>query len=158
MNALTQSWLIHDRINRSVAEAVPAEAWVGVVPKAKSVSGQFAHIHNVRLMWLKSMDPALVEPLQKLEQNASPTEVCLALKASALAVASVIDAAVASGGRVKGFKPTVEAFVLYLVSHEAHHRAMAELALRQLGTPISDKASYGQWEWGTRLAELEAEG
>ena len=157
MKPLTQAWLIHDRINRAFIEAISPEGWPGKASKAKDVSNQFAHIHNVRLMWLKSIDQGLVEGVSKAEATLSREEICDLLRQSAAKVAGVIDEAVAKGGRVKNFKPSVEAFVLYLVSHESNHRAMAELALRQLGHPISEKAAYGQWEWGSRLSELEKE-
>ena len=45
-----------------------------------------------------------------------------ARKASGTAVERLIGDAIASGGKVKGFKPHVQAFVGYIVSHESHHR------------------------------------
>jgi uncharacterized damage-inducible protein DinB len=63
---------------------------------------------------------------------------------------TLIRQAAEQGGKVKNFKPHVSAFVGYLISHESHHRGQIEIALRQAGQPISDKASYGLWEWGVR--------
>jgi uncharacterized damage-inducible protein DinB len=146
MYALTETYLINDRVNRFFIEAVPEGAWDTKVEKGKSVAAQFAHIHNVRLMWMKAIGGP---SLSKLEA-ASPAETVAALEGSASALASVIEECLASGKRVKGFKPSTEAFVGYLISHESHHRGQAELALRQAGVPIDDKASYGLWEWGSR--------
>lgn len=147
--------MIHNQVNLFVLAAIPAEDLEVSVPKAKSVGGQFAHIHHVRVMWLKSIDPGLTEGLVKFEANADKAEMSDQLTKSARAIAAVIDAALANGTRVKGFKPTAEAFAGYLMTHEANHRAMAELALRQVGKPIPEKVAFGQWEWGSRFGELE---
>ncbi|MBL8040276.1 MAG: hypothetical protein JNM04_02895 [Chthonomonas sp.] len=38
----------------------------------------------------------------------------------------------------------------YLISHETHHRAQAELILREFSSALPDKVAYGLWEWGVR--------
>ena len=76
----------------------------------------FAHLHDVRLMWLASQSPgpagrALEDRLgQRLDHDALRT----ALDASAAAISTMVEAAVDGDGRVKGFKPHVTAFVGYL--------------------------------------------
>src|SRR5579875_3304015 len=49
-----ETWLIHDRINRYLLDAIPDEALGASLPKCRTVSDLLAHMHNVRLMWLKS--------------------------------------------------------------------------------------------------------
>jgi uncharacterized damage-inducible protein DinB len=56
----------------------------------------------------------------------------------------------AAGGKVKGFKPHVVAFVGYLISHESHHRGQIGWTLKNTGHPLSQKTAYGLWEWGVR--------
>jgi uncharacterized damage-inducible protein DinB len=149
---LVETWIIHDRINRYLLNAIPADALgANIGPKHRSVFQLFAHIHNVRLMWLKPAGSELMKGLSKLEGD-KPDKSALekALTASGGAIAELIRKAVASGGKVKGFKPHVTAFVGYLISHESHHRGQIGWTLKHTGHPLGAKTSYGLWEWGVR--------
>jgi uncharacterized damage-inducible protein DinB len=121
-------------------------------PKSRTVWALFAHMHNVRLMWLKSAAPDLLGGLEKVEPKptGTPEDLRFALEASGRAVESLLEQTAAEGGRVKGFKPHATAFLAYLISHESHHRGQIEWALRAAGMPLDDKTSYGLWEWGAR--------
>ena len=150
---LVETWQIHNRIHLYLLDAINDEALeASVTPKSRNVYSLFAHIHNVRLLWLKSAAPDLRESVEKLE--AKPTGTLAQLKVSFIASGSAIESmiihSVESDGRIKGFKPHITAFVAYLISHESHHRGQIEWALRAGGHPLSDKASYGLWEWGVR--------
>lgn len=150
---LLETWRIHDRINRYLLAAVPAEALGAVsASKGRTVGEQFAHVHNVRLMWLKSAAPALLDGLEKVEkEGAGDGEVLrAALEASGDAVAELLRRSLSEGGRIKGFKPHAAAFLGYLVSHESHHRGQIALTLKQAGHPLDRKVAYGLWEWGVR--------
>ena len=55
---LLETWDIHNRINLYLLDAVEPTALVSLsASKGRTVGEQFAHIHNVRLMWLKSAAP-----------------------------------------------------------------------------------------------------
>jgi uncharacterized damage-inducible protein DinB len=149
---LVETWAIHARINLYLLDAVPDEAMGAALPKCRTVYDQFAHIHNVRLMWLKSAAPGLLSGLEKLETKTGGTRDKLrtALEASGKAIDGLLRKAFASGGKVKGFKPHAAAFVGYLISHESHHRGQIGWTLKQTGHPLDQKTSYGLWEWGVR--------
>jgi uncharacterized damage-inducible protein DinB len=150
---LVDTWQINARINLYLLEALPA---AGLAAKAASggrtVAEALAHVHNVRLMWLKAAAPALLDGLSKLEKDEGLTAAALksALAQSAKAVQQLIEASLAAGGKIKGFKPHVHAFVGYLISHESHHRGQVALALKESGMPLDKKTAYGLWEWGSR--------
>jgi uncharacterized damage-inducible protein DinB len=150
---LLESWAIHDRINRYLLDAVPPGTFgARSASKGRTVGEQFAHMHNVRLMWLKSAAPELLEGLDKVEKTEAERADALrsALERSGQAIAELLRRALAEGGRVKGFKPHAAAFLGYLVSHESHHRGQIALTLKQAGQPLDRKVGFGIWEWGTR--------
>jgi uncharacterized damage-inducible protein DinB len=150
---LVETWRIHDRINRYLLDAVPAGALGAVsASRGRTVGEQLAHVHNVRLMWLKQAAPELLEGLEKVEKEGAGDAGGLraALEASGAAVEALLRRALAEGGRVKGFKPHAAAFLGYLVSHESHHRGQIALTLKQAGHPLDRKVAYGIWEWGVR--------
>jgi uncharacterized damage-inducible protein DinB len=149
---LIETWSIHDRINRYLLEAIPDDALEARLgPKHRTVYQLFAHLHNVRLMWLKSAAPDLLEGLSKLEGETGPKKaLAQALEASGEAIAALLKKAVADGGKVKGFKPHVVAFLGYLIAHESHHRGQIGWTLKATGQPLDQKTAYGLWEWGVR--------
>jgi uncharacterized damage-inducible protein DinB len=150
---LVETWQIHDRINRYLLNAIPDAALSSVsASKGRSVGEQFAHMHDVRLMWLKSAAPELLDGLEKIPKEAASDKARLieALTRSGEAIAALLRKANAAGGRVKGFKPHSTAFVGYLISHESHHRGHIGLTLKQVGHPLDKKTAFGLWEWGVR--------
>ena len=149
---LVETWSIHNRINLYLLDAIADDSLSLALPKCRTVFDQFAHIHNVRLMWLKSAAPELLEGMEKLETKKGGTRAQLrtALEASGTAIESLLYKAVAAGGKVKGFKPHATAFLGYLISHESHHRGQIGWTLKQSGQPLNPKTSFGLWEWGVR--------
>lgn len=148
MEELIETWHINNRANVRLLRDLTPEQLAAPLAKGKAVGGQFSHIHNVRLVWLKASAPDLVDGLSKTDPGDSASELEAALLASADQIADLIGRAESPGGRVKGFKPHAAAFLGYLCAHEAFHRAHAEVALRQAGLAVTDKTAYALWEWG----------
>jgi uncharacterized damage-inducible protein DinB len=152
-NQLVETWQIHDRINLYLLDAVdPQSLGSHSASKGRSVGEQFAHVHNVRLMWLKSAAPELLKGLNKIEAEQANDKKLLAksLTESGKAIGTLLTQSLEAGGKVKGFKPHAAAFLGYLISHESHHRGQIALSLKQAGKPVDKKISYGLWEWGVR--------
>ncbi len=149
---LIQTWQINHRINLYLLEAIAAENLNdGLISKGRKVGEQFAHINNVRLMWIKEALPEALEKTVKVEKEMAIDKDFLreCLIKSGEAIAELIEKS-AESGRVKGFKPHPTAFVTYLSSHESHHRSQIILALKQSGHLIDKKTGFGIWEFGVR--------
>jgi DinB family len=104
---LLDTWNIHNRVNLYMLDAIAPEALGDVsASKGRSVGEEFAHIHNVRLMWLKSAAPELLEGQEKIEKEQSGDKAHLlsALAKSGEAIVVLLRTAFERGGRIKGFK------------------------------------------------------
>lgn len=152
-NQIVDTWNIHNRINLYLLEAIPASALSDIsASKGRTVAEQLAHIHNVRLIWLKASGPELMEGLEKIEKEIAADKKLLArqLKESGKAMETLLKKSLENGGKIKGFKPHITAFLAYIIAHESHHRAQIALSLKQSGHALDKKVSYGIWEWGVR--------
>lgn len=148
-----ETWDIHNRINLYLLDAVEAVALASCsASKGRSVGEQFAHLHNVRLMWLKAAASDLLKGLAKIENTHAQDKKLLrqSLVVSGNAIKTLLSQSLAADGKVKGFKPHPAAFLGYLISHESHHRGQIMLSLKQAGHPVDKKTQYGIWEWGVR--------
>lgn len=152
-NQIVDTWKINNRINLYVLDAIPPDALNDIsASKGRSVAQQLAHLHNVRLMWLKVSGPELMTGLEKIEKENAADKKLLArsLKESGKAMEGLFKKSLADGGKVKGFKPHVTAFLGYVLAHESHHRGQIALSLKQSGHTLDKKVGYGIWEWGVR--------
>lgn len=154
MDPLVDTWDRHSRINLYLLDAVPSEALPGVPSgmKGRSVGELFAHIHNVRLMWLEltpdiASGSARVPVKTKADKEAlSKEKLRAALEVSSQQIATLLQRSFESG-KVKGFKPHPSAFFGYLLSHEWYHHGEICMTLTQAGHRLPDEVLYTIWEW-----------
>jgi uncharacterized damage-inducible protein DinB len=147
-----EAWEIHNRINLYLLNSIKEEHLADIsASKGRNVGEQFAHIHNVRLMWLKAASTDLLKGQTKIEKETKISKKILSdeLTKSAKAIAALLEIGFGEG-KIKGFKPHPAAFFGYIISHESHHRGQIMLALKQSGHPADQKIQYGLWEWGSR--------
>jgi uncharacterized damage-inducible protein DinB len=149
-DALLAAFDTNDRINHYLIENLPAEAWRAEPPegKGRTVAAIVAHIHNVRVMWLKAAKGEV--PGQLDRHTVTPAQAKKALETSRAALRDVLRGSLGANGRIKGFRPDVAGFLGYLIAHDAHHRGQITMLARQSGHPISQKTVFGMWEWGVR--------
>jgi uncharacterized damage-inducible protein DinB len=151
-DALIEAYAINDRINRYLIENLEDEAWIADPPnkKGRTIAAIVAHIHNVRVMWLKSAAKDSKIPAQLDRHTVTRQQAIKSLAESHNAISSLLQASLTGDGRIKGFKPDAAAFLGYLISHDAHHRGQITMLARQIGHPVSQKVMFGMWEWGSR--------
>jgi len=150
--ALLNSFETNERINQYMLENLPGDSWNAEPPggKGRTIAAIVAHMHNVRVMWLKASAKGSKIPEQLDRASVTPSQASKAMTQSHDALAAVLKSALDSDGRVKGFRPDVAGFVGYLIAHDAHHRGQIAMLARQVGHPLSQKAMFGMWEWGSR--------
>ena len=148
--ALLRAYETNDRINLYLLEHLSDEAW-GAAPaggKGRTIAAIAAHMHNVRVMWLKAAKWADVP--EQLARDVTRAAAAEAFARSRDALAAVLADALAGEGRVKGFRPDAAGFFGYLVAHDAHHRGQIAMLARQVGHALPQSAMFGMWEWGSR--------
>lgn len=148
---LVEAWQMSNEANLFLLENIAEEYFRdSYSPRTRTVAAQFAHIHNVRLRWLKHTAPKLVENVQSFPRGAQPTkeELRQTLIASEEIVAQFLECE--STGKVKNWNGSPATFLGYLVAHEAHHRALVIVALRICGHKLPSEVIYGQWDWGKK--------
>jgi uncharacterized damage-inducible protein DinB len=150
-HALLNVFQINNRINLYLIENLPAEAWNAKPPegKGRTVAAIVAHMHNVRVMWLKAAKAGEI-PEQLDRATVTPAQAIKALESSSVALQEIMRGALESDGKIRSFKPDVAAFFGYLIAHDAHHRGQITMLARQLGHALPQKAMFGMWEWGSR--------
>lgn len=149
--ALLKALDTNHRISVYLIENLPAEAWNAKLPngRGRTVAAIVAHMHNVRVMWLKAAKAEDI-PEQLDRATVTPAQATRALESSRAALHTLCRRALETDGRIKGFRPDVAGFVGYLIAHDAHHRGQIAMLARQLGHPLPQKAMFGMWEWGRR--------
>ena len=149
-DALLVAFDTNDRINQYLIENLPEEAWRAEPPakKGRDIASIVAHMHNVRVMWLKATGGEIPEQLDR--QKVTAAQARKGLAESRAAIHDVLKSALAADRRIKGFRPDAAGFVGYLIAHDAHHRGQITMLARQAGHPVSQKTMFGMWEWGVR--------
>lgn len=151
MKDIIETWEINNRINIYLLNAIPEAHLTDIsASKGRTVGEQLAHIHNVRLMWLKEAMPSLLATVQKIEKENITKQLIIEQFAKSGEAVSLMLQKGFTDGRIKGFKPHPTAFAGYIIAHEAHHRGQVVLSLKQSGHHLDKKILFGLWEWGTK--------
>lgn len=147
-NQIIETWEIHHGINLYILENIKEEHLSDkCVSKGRNVGEHFAHLHHVRLMWLKAAHPELLADIKKIEKSdISRDTLKEALFKSATSISALLQGGLAQG-KIKGIKPHPITFLAYLIAHESHHRGQIMLCLKQSGHAFDSKKQYNLWEW-----------
>lgn len=152
MKELIETFEIHNRVNLYLLKEIE-EAWLNdmAASKGRNIGDQFAHMHNVRLMWIKAAAPELSQQLNKIEKEHTITKKLLQQELTASAeVMKILLTKAFTENKVKGFKPHPAAFLGYLISHESHHRGQIMICLKENKHLTNKSLGFGLWEWGNK--------
>ncbi len=149
LEPILRQWTTNNNINIFLLGAIAPETLDASVPNGgRSVGQLLRHMIEVRNQWLAAIDRNHVG--EKLPKQVDIGMLIRAFEASAAAIADVITLVGDPQAKVKGFGEDLTAFVMYLCSHDAHHRGQILLILRLAGERLDAKVSYGLWDWRAR--------
>ncbi|MBI5364454.1 MAG: DinB family protein [Planctomycetes bacterium] len=150
--AVVEAFATNERLNQFLLEHLEPRAWRAAPPgeKGRTIAAIVAHVHNVRRMWLVVAAKELEPPAKIDRAKVTLKQAQRALAKSAKAMDQLLRRSVATGGRVKDFRPDVVGFLAYAIAHESHHRGQIALLARLAGFPLAEEVGYGLWDWNQR--------
>jgi uncharacterized damage-inducible protein DinB len=154
--SLLETFAVNEKANQLLLRHIDDAAWRAAPPtgKGRSIGSMAAHMHQVRLMWLKAAEKSGKHPAKLDPDKATRPQVQASLEATAGAIHKFLEKALDDpSGKVSNFKPNVVAFIGYLISHDAHHRGQMAMLARQVGHPLPPQTGFALWEWGTLWRE-----
>jgi len=154
---LLESFAVNERLNQFVLENLDPRAWQAKLSglNVRTIAAIFTHMHNIRLKWLRLSAPHLKLPAQLNRTGCTQKQARSALAESGRRCSEMLGETISCNGRVQQFRrdgwarpwPAGTAMIVYMISHEAHHRGQVCMLAHQLGFPISMKAMSGMWTW-----------
>jgi uncharacterized damage-inducible protein DinB len=155
---LMESYAVNERMNQMVLEYLDPSAWRAKLPgsKGRTIAAIFTHVHNIRRKWLRLSAPQIKLPAPLNRTSCTQKQAQAGLRESGARCSEMVaDALSKSQGRVETFHrdgwakkwPAGAAMVVYMISHDAHHRGQVCMLAHQLGFPLPTKANYGIWGW-----------
>jgi uncharacterized damage-inducible protein DinB len=159
-DSLLETYAANDAMNQLVLAHLDSRAWRAQPPGEKgggrTIASIFAHLHNVRLKWLKGTAPHLKCPPPLNPHRCTKKQAAAALKKSAAqSLRMLTDALSAAPNRrvTKFFRdswmptwPAGGTMFAYMFAHEAHHRGQIQMLAHQIGYPVLVKTP-GIWQW-----------
>lgn len=120
---IVNTWQIQTGIVLNLLGRIPVDLLSKRLDEAGWTIGyEFAHIHNVRVLWLRRQ-PDLAEdlPFFDEEDDLNVENLSDALSQSAARMGQMLERAIENGGLVEGFGNHVQAYLGYLIAHEYYH-------------------------------------
>jgi uncharacterized damage-inducible protein DinB len=158
-DGLLETFAVNEAINQLLLKQLDPRAWRAEPPRVKGSKGRtigaiFAHMHNIRRKWIRLSAPHLKLPAELDYLRCTQRQARVALEESGRRCSQMLAEALGgSDGRAKQFLrdgwarpwPGGAAMVVYMITHEAHHRGQICMLAHQLGFPV--KGAYKMWNW-----------
>ncbi|HZR66410.1 MAG TPA: DinB family protein [Terriglobales bacterium] len=157
-DAVVETYMVNERMNQIILNQLDPRAWRAKAHgrNARTIAAIFAHVHNIRLKWIRLSAPHIKSPRKLDRTSCSIRQASTALAESAESCGTMLAQAFsASEPRVKQFLrdgwstpwPAGASMFAYMISHEAHHRGQVCMLAHQLGFPLGNKATSEMWCW-----------
>jgi uncharacterized damage-inducible protein DinB len=173
---MEEAFAVNDRINQLLLEHIDPQAWRAQLPgcKGRTIAAIFAHVHNIRLKWLRLSAPHLKPPPRLDRARCTKQQAMKALAQSAALCSQMLAEAFASieekkidekkiGQKKTGEKktrvqkfhrdgwaqpwPVGAAMFAYMITHEAHHRGQVCMLAHQFGFKLPNQTTSRIWGW-----------
>ncbi len=148
---LIETWQTNNRINLFLIGKIDTAGMKSSLSKrgGRSVTRQFAHLHNNRVWQLERRAKDLAKGLHKFETTDEPDKRTLKkhLNQSAKRFETYWTDAVTGDVKRACFKKGVIAYLAYFIAHEAHHRGNILLTLKESGHNLDQDTKYAVWNW-----------
>jgi len=144
---ILSTWTKHTEMNHLILNYIQETNLKDVTDtSSRNIGDQFAHMLNVRLMWLQS-SPGVDKLDNEIDSKESQNKDYLMsqLKASDEFVGRILKEAHETDSHIG--KMSAIRFMSYLISHESHTRGQIVLALKNSGHPLPPNIGYGIWSW-----------
>ncbi len=159
-SAAARIFAANERLNQMLIEGLDPGAWRARAPggaagRVRTIAAIFTHIHNVRAKWVRLTAPHLGVPALLNRAVCTPEGAAAGLAESAARCGEMLEAALGGDGRIETFKRDGWArpwqagpeMLVYMVSHEAHHRGQVCMLAHQLGYGLTAEVGSGLWNW-----------
>ena len=160
-DSLLKVYAINDAMNQLLLSHLDRRAWRAEPPgqkrKGRTIAAIFAHLHNIRVSWLRNSAPHLKRPAPLDPRRCTMQQAAAAHRMSAAQCLRMLTDALSgdAGRRVTKFVrdsyvpalPADGVMFAYMFSHEAHHRGQILLLAHQLGYRLPVEAAAGIWWW-----------
>jgi uncharacterized damage-inducible protein DinB len=155
---LIEAFAVNEAVNQVLLKNLNAKVWRASGPEknARTISAIFCHVHNIRRKWLRLSAPHIQLPSELDRKTCTQAQAKKALAESAkLCVRMIEEGFSGEKSRVPKFVrdgwarpwPMGAAAVVYMISHEAHHRGQVSMLAHQLGFPLPGKVTAEMWNW-----------
>jgi uncharacterized damage-inducible protein DinB len=148
---ILEAWRVNNRVNVRLIEAISDEGLRCTLSKrgGRTVTRQFAHLHNNRVWHLQRRAKMLAEGARLFETKDEPDRKTLVstLDDSARRLEQLFLLATEGSEGARTFKRGVVPYLAYFVAHESHHRGNILLTLKQSGHKIDKETQNAIWDW-----------
>jgi uncharacterized damage-inducible protein DinB len=142
------TWQINNHVNLRLLDGLTDKQLAAtILPRGRSVTSYFVHIHMARIYWLERRARALAKSLEKIPGGTAPrAKLRQGLIDSGQAMGELFAEAEVTG-HIKGTKLSPVGFLGYALAHEGHHRGQILLHLKMAKLPVDRATGYSLWYW-----------